>query len=116
MSLQWEAIVVNALDPDALGRWWAAALGWETGLDEDGDLTVVSPSDSAPDLLFATVPESKAGPNRLHLDFRPDDQAAEVQRLPNLGATHTDVGQGEQTWVVLADPEGNEFCVPSARP
>jgi hypothetical protein len=52
-----------------------------------------------------------AVPFELHLDFRPDDRDAEVARLLGLGATRADVGQGEQSWVVLADPEGNEFCV-----
>jgi hypothetical protein len=66
----------------------------------------------APDLLFLRVPEEKSGKNRLHLDLRPVDQAAEVARLESLGARRADVGQGpEVTWVVLADPDGNEFCV-----
>jgi hypothetical protein len=68
-----------------------------------------------PGLLFASVPEPKTGKNRLHLDFRPDDRDAEVDRLLALGATRADVGQGEQSWIVLADPEGNEFCVLSSR-
>ncbi len=58
-----------------------------------------------------TVPDAKAVKNRLHIDLRPDDQAAEVERALSLGARHVDIGQGEQTWVVLADPEGNEFCI-----
>jgi hypothetical protein len=57
------------------------------------------------------VPESKTVKNRLHVDFRPDDQELEVDRLLALGATRVDIGQGERSWVVLADPEGNEFCV-----
>ena len=62
------------------------------------------------------VGEGKSGKNRLHLDFRPEDQASEVERLLSLGATRADVGQdGSATWVVLADPEGNEFCVLSGR-
>jgi hypothetical protein len=65
--------------------------------------------------LFLNVPESKSVKNRLHLDVVPDDQATEVERLLSLGAQRADIGQGEQTWVVLADPEGNEFCVLSAR-
>jgi hypothetical protein len=68
-----------------------------------------------PDLLFIQVPETKPGKNRLHLDLRPEDQAAQVARLEGLGATRTDVGQdGAATWVVMADPEGNEFCLLSA--
>ena len=71
-----------------------------------------SPEDGvSPDLLFVKVPDGKRGKNRLHLDLRPGDQAAEVARLEGLGARRVDIGQGEQTWVVLADPEGNEFCV-----
>ena len=68
-----------------------------------------------PGLLFELVPEPKTGKNRLHLDFRPADQDAEVQRLLGLGATRADIGQGDVSWVVLADPEGNEFCVLSGR-
>jgi hypothetical protein len=71
--------------------------------------------DRMPGLLFVPVPEPKTIKNRLHLDFRPDDRDAEVERLLALGATRADVGQGDQPWVVLADPEGNEFCVLSSR-
>jgi len=71
--------------------------------------------DRLPGLLFVRVREAKSVKNRLHLDFRPDDRDAEVQRLLALGATRADVGQGEQSWVVLTDPEGNEFCVLSSR-
>lgn len=67
---------------------------------------------SAPWLAFVPVPEPKRAKNRLHLDVSADDQEAEVERLITLGATRTDVGQPEQSpWVVMADPEGNEFCV-----
>jgi hypothetical protein len=62
------------------------------------------------------VPEAKTHKNRLHPDFRPDDRDAEVERLLALGARRVDIGQGEQSWVVLADPEGNEFCILSSRP
>lgn len=114
MGLQWEAVVVNSLDPLAIGRWWAEALGWTYTEDADGDVVVTAPG--RPDLYFGRVPDRKQGFNRLHLDFRPDDQAAEVERLLSLGATRADVGQtGEESWVVLADPEGNEFCVLSSR-
>jgi predicted enzyme related to lactoylglutathione lyase len=66
-------------------------------------------------LLFGRVPEPKTLKNRLHLDFRPDDRDAAVARLLDHGATRADVGQGEQSWIVLSDPEGNEFCVLSSR-
>jgi len=68
-----------------------------------------------PGLLFAQVSDPKVNKNRLHLDFRPDDRDAEVERLLALGAKRAPVGQGEQSWVVLADPEGNEFCILSSR-
>jgi hypothetical protein len=102
------------VDPSRLGRWWADALGWEAW-DEPEGFCVAPPRDSGQtELVFLKVPEPKAVKNRLHLDFRPDDQAAEVTRLESLGATRIDVGQQDNpdtSWVVLADPEGNEFCV-----
>ncbi|MFC9554519.1 VOC family protein [Rhodococcus sp. NPDC056960] len=115
MGLQWEAVVVNAVDPTALGRWWADALGWGAVTDSDGDVHIRPEADSHPEILFVAVPDPKQIQNRLHLDFRPDNQDAEVERLLALGARRADVGQGEQSWVVLADPEGNEFCVLSGR-
>ena len=111
MALEWESVVVDAHDPRALGRWWAEALAWVV-VDESPDEIEIRPTpDQLPGLLFGRVPERKATKNRLHLDFRPDDQAAEVERLLALGAVPRDIGQGEQPWEVLADPEGNEFCV-----
>ncbi len=113
--MEWEQVVVDAADPVMLGRWWAEALGWDV-LNGDAEEFEILPAEGrTPGLLFIAVPEAKAGKNRLHLDFRPDDQEAEVARLLALGARHADVGQGQQTWVVLADPEGNEFCVLSSR-
>ena len=116
MTLRWEEVVVDSHSPAELGRWWAQALGWDIA-DEDGDeLELKNPDGSGPALLFIAVPESKSVKNRLHLDFVPDDQDAEVERLIEHGARRVDIGQGKVTWVVLADPEGNEFCVLSARP
>ncbi|MFJ9820883.1 VOC family protein [Streptomyces sp. NPDC101151] len=111
MSLEWEQVIVEAADPVAQGRWWAEALGWVVIHDASDEYEIRPAPDRLPGLLFVPVPEKKTAKNRLHLDFRPDDQAAEVARLLSLGARHADVGQGEQPWVVLADPEGNEFCV-----
>ena len=116
MSLEWEQVVVAAGDPAALGRWWADALGWMV-VNGSADEFEIRPSEhQLPGLLFVPVPEAKESQNRLHLDFRPDDQRAEVDRFIGLGARRVDVGQGPASWVVLADPEGNEFCVLSARP
>lgn len=123
MSIRLQTICVDATDPLALGRWWAELLGWRfVSADEDGELdedecSVVPPAGStedgvAADLLFTPVPGAKAVKNRLHLDLRPDDHAAEVARAEALGARRVDIGQGDdKTWVVLADPEGNEFCI-----
>lgn len=115
MSLEWEQTSVDAHDPVSLGRWWQRALGWVV-VDEGSDVFEIRPtSDRLPGLLFIRVPEDKSVKNRLHLDFRPDDQIREVERLLALGASKIDIGQGEQPWIVLADPEGNEFCVLNAR-
>jgi predicted enzyme related to lactoylglutathione lyase len=116
VSLNWEQIIVDARDAAALGAWWRKALGWVV-VDDDPRWYEIRPAvDRMPGMLFVPVTESKTIKNRLHLDFRPDDQSAEVQRLLALGATTVDIGQGDAGWVVLADPEGNEFCVLSAGP
>ena len=115
MSLEWEQVVVDAAQPAALGRWWANALGWVVTFEADEEYEIRSAPDRLPGLVFVPVRDSKVTKNRLHLDFRPDDQTAEVDRLLALGAHRVDVGQGEQRWVVLADPEGNEFCVLAPR-
>jgi Glyoxalase-like domain len=111
VDLIWEQVVVDAHDPVALGRWWAEALGWVVVGDAADEFEIRPTPDRVPGLLFVPVPEEKAGKNRLHLDFRPVDQTAEVERLLSLGARRADVGQRDVSWVVLADPEGNEFCI-----
>lgn len=114
MGLTFTALCIDARDPQAQGAWWSKVLGWPHEVDEDGDVVLKAPAGAGPDWLFLGVPEQKSIKNRLHLDFRPEDQDAEVQRVLGLGARHVDIGQGEQSWVVLADPEGNEFCILSA--
>jgi hypothetical protein len=119
-------IAIDCHDPVAQAAFWAAALGYHVVRTEQGQVEVGpwerEPPDLAeqvrqapvvPTLVFATVPEAKTVKNRLHLDLRPVDRSpeAEVERLIGLGARRADVGQGEVPWVVLADPEGNEFCV-----
>ncbi|MGW8064167.1 VOC family protein [Streptomyces ziwulingensis] len=111
MTLEWEQVNVDAADPAAIGRWWAEALRWVVVNDAPDEYEIRPEPDRLPGLLFVPVPEGKTVKNRLHLDFRPVDQEAEVARLLELGARRADVGQGEQPWVVLSDPEGNEFCV-----
>ncbi len=123
VSLTFQCTVVDCTDAHRVGAFWAELLGMPLQ-SEPGSPVAECWLDFGPegrDLLFLNVPEAKTIKNRLHLDLRPDDQEAEVQRALNLGATHADIGQGEQTWVVLADPEGNEFCIlralrPRSRP
>ena len=116
MSLVWEQMIIDARDPVALGRWWREALGWVVVNDAPDEFEIRPTADRLPGLVFLPVEEPKTIKNRLHLDFRPDDQELEVERLIELGATPADVGQGTQSWVVLADPEGNEFCVLASGP
>lgn len=113
MSVRFTEICIDAADIHALGQWWADALGWPAEVTADGDVQLLPP-DGGPAWLFLAVPEGKTVKNRIHFDFTPDDQQAEVDRFLALGARHVDVGQGDESWVVLADPEGNEFCVLAA--
>ena len=117
MSLRIQCVCVDAHDPSDTARFWEAALGWRRTYDTDDEVVLEPPEGSredgvVPDLLFLRVPEGKTVKNRLHLDLRPQDQAAEVARLEGLGARRVSVGQGDDVrWVVMADVEGNEFCV-----
>src|SRR5262245_17008972 len=112
MSLRLWTIDVDAKDPHLLGHWWADVLHWKIFFEGDDEVVITTPDERFPGIVFLQVPEGKQGKNRLHLDFAPDDRDAEVDRLVRLGARRVDVGQsGEENWVVLADPEGNEFCV-----
>ncbi len=111
VSLTFDEICIDAHDASALGAWWSKVLGWPSDVDDDGDVVLHAPPGAGPNWLFIAVPDDKVVKNRIHLDFRPDDQQAEVDRVIGLGARHVDIGQGEQSWVVLADPEGNEFCI-----
>ena len=119
-------IVVDCRDPVAQAAFWAAVLGYHVVRTAHGQVEIAAwPQEPAdlpeqvrqapvvPALVFVTVPEGKTVKNRLHLDVRPADGSieAEVARLVALGARRADVGQGSQPWAVLADPEGNEFCV-----
>ena len=117
-------LVIDAAEPGRLARFWAAALGWEDGAEESGEVDVWPPGFSYPGpaalpLVFVPVSEAKTGKNRVHLDLATESaahQAAEVERLLALGAAPADISQGDVPWTVLADPEGNEFCVLDPRP
>ena len=131
MALRWYSTVIDCRDVAAQATWWAAALGWKP-VYESPDEVVLVPGwvdeqviadtpfhRTPPGLVFVQVAADKAVKNRLHLDLAPhtsDDRDAEVARLLEMGATRVDVGQSpDATWDVLADPEGNEFCVLSSR-
>jgi hypothetical protein len=108
---------IDCHDPDIVACFWETALGWRRTHDAADQIVLEPPAGSiedgvVPDLLFLRVPDPTPGKNRLHLDLRPKDQEHEVQRLIALGARPASVGQpSDVSWVVLADPEGNEFCV-----
>jgi hypothetical protein len=105
-------IVIDCADPQTLAAFWAEALGYRAvGFGEPYFLLL--PANRAhPPVILQRVPEPKQGKVRIHFDLRVDDVEAEVQRLEVLGARRIDVGQADDvTWVPMADPEGNEFCV-----
>lgn len=116
MASEFTELTIDCENPERLARFWAEVLGYSVTEAETGTVEISGPS--RPSLVFAEVPESKTKKNRLHIDVNPvdRDRDAEVSRLLSLGATHTDVGQKKDApWVVLADPEGNEFCVLGSR-
>jgi Glyoxalase-like domain len=114
MTSRIAAISLDAVDPHTTAEFWCAALGWEI-LESDAALVTIGPPDGSwPTIDVARVPEAKRVKNRLHFDLRADgsSQSDELRRLLDLGARRIDLGQGsDATWMVLADPEGNEFCL-----
>jgi len=130
MTLRWYSVIVDSVDVHAQADWWAETLGWQKVFEADDEVVIVPPhavakadetplDEQGPGLVFVPVPEGKTVKNRLHIDLAPgpdDDQQADVEALVARGAALADVGQGpDVTWVVLTDPEGNEFCVLSPR-
>jgi Glyoxalase-like domain len=112
-------IVVDARVPATLARWWADVLGW-VATDEERGFSWISPNggySERPYIVFNQVSEAKSVKNRLHIDVSPSgvDAAQELDRLLGLGAVKVAIGQESVPWVVLADPEGNEFCLLSRR-
>mgnify|MGYP001238892677 CR=1 FL=1 len=131
MALRWYTVVVDSHDPKALGRWWAETLDFFIVYESSDELAII-PKWMSPDpkvdldsfiragqgMVFVPVPEGKTVKNRLHIDLAPhtsQDRDAEIATLIERGATRVDVGQGDVGWTVLADPEGNEFCVLGSR-
>ncbi len=118
MACRLSEIVVDSRDPEGLAAWWSEVLGYRVlGRDDDGAVEIGPEAGfggAAPTLVFAPVADPSLQKSRLHLDVNATDrdQDAELQRLLGLGATRADVGQtGEESWYVLADPEGNPFCL-----
>ena len=131
MTLRWYTVVIDCHDVAAQARWWAEALDYVIVHEADDEVTII-PTEMSENpvaawdwgrqpqgLVFVPVSEHKQVKNRLHLDLAPhtsQDRDAEIARLIALGASRVDVGQApDATWTVLADPEGNEFCVLSSR-
>ena len=114
MTSRIAAIAIDAVRPRVVADFWCGVLDW-TVIGEDDGVLSIGPSDGAwPTIDVCPVQDCKTVKNRLHLDLRADgtSTAGELQRLLDLGARRADVGQGvDATWVVLADPEGNEFCL-----
>ena len=135
MSLRWYSLVIDCHDIAAQARWWASVLDWQIIYEADDEVVIVpkhvteesllsTPWEQVgPGLVFVPVPEGKTVKNRMHIDLAPhldDDQGVMVESLIARGAVRVDVGQSLEksdvaTWVVLADPEGNEFCILSPR-
>ncbi|MEV6966973.1 VOC family protein [Hamadaea sp. NPDC051192] len=112
------AVVVHCANPPALARFWGEAMDWTVHEVTDDFARLRSAMGVGPYLEFIRTQGPEAVGNRMHLDLAPypdDDQAGEVARLQAIGATFADVGQGDVVWNVLADPEGNQFCVLTAR-
>lgn len=122
MTSRFTELNIDAHDPRTVADFWCEVLGYRVIDEKDEYVEIASWEIDAdairarvmpPTLVFVPVPEGKAVKNRLHIDVSPIDrsQEDEVERLIALGARRVDIGQGDVTWVVLADPEGNEFCV-----
>jgi catechol 2,3-dioxygenase-like lactoylglutathione lyase family enzyme len=117
MACRFSELVIDCRDPEALAAFWAAVLDYRVLSREDGDVEIGPEAGfggPAPTLVFGRVPDPTPGKRRLHIDLNATDrdQDAELERLLSFGATPADVGQtGEEGWHVLADPEGNEFCL-----
>jgi predicted enzyme related to lactoylglutathione lyase len=114
MPLRLHHIVIDTYDLPRLARFWTQALGWRVLSERDQEI-VIGPDVTAPvGICFMPVTDVKTVKNRVHLDLTTSaaDRDAEIGRLLALGASRVDIGQtGQESWIVLADPEGNEFCV-----
>ncbi|HSN02013.1 MAG TPA: VOC family protein [Acidimicrobiales bacterium] len=108
------ALCIDAKDPPRLARFWSVVLGWETVVEYDGNVGLIPSDDTGFRITFQRSDEEKVTRNQMHFDLTSrssDDQQRMVEEALHLGAHHLDIGQGDVEHVVLADPEGNEFCV-----
>ncbi len=118
-NLRIQCLTIDCKNPRALAEFWAKVLGWEVTHENVNESYLersvngeISPD--YPDILFLRTNDEKVIKNRLHLDLRPNNQEKEVNRVLSLGAKKIEIGQSSDsstTWVVMADPEGNEFCI-----
>jgi catechol 2,3-dioxygenase-like lactoylglutathione lyase family enzyme len=119
MACRITELVLDARDPEALARWWCAVLDYRVvGREDDGSVEIGPPDGTPPTIVIGAGAGPKREKLRLHIDVSPTDrdQAAELERLLELGARPADIGQtGTESWHVLADPEGNEFCLLRSR-
>jgi Glyoxalase-like domain len=114
MACKFSELVIDSVHPERIARWWANVLDYRITEADDEQVEISGPPGAGPTLVFVRVPETKSVKNRLHIDVSPTDREkeAELERLLELGAERVDVGQGDDAgWVVLRDPEGNEFCL-----
>jgi hypothetical protein len=119
MSVAVNSLTVDCRDPKALAEFWTTALGWLVIAQDEEGVMIAPFQDRHPGVFpvyFQVNPDDKVVKNRWHFDLAPNDQDAEVARLEALGARRTDIGQGDVSWVVMADIEGNEFCVLTSLP
>ncbi|MBB5956072.1 catechol-2,3-dioxygenase [Saccharothrix tamanrassetensis] len=117
MACRLTELVLDCADPEGLARFWCAVLDYqELGREDDGSVEIGRPGEY-PTIVLGPVDEPKRQKLRLHIDVNPTDrdQDAELERLLSLGATLVDIGQGDVSWHVLTDPEGNEFCLLRSR-
>jgi hypothetical protein len=112
MHLSVFTITVESTSPDEFSQFCLQLLDYSIEPNFTSSVQIGDPTGAGPSLLFAPTKREKAGKNRIHLDLRPDDQPAAAERAIDPGARHISVGQSaDASWVVLADPEGNEFCI-----
>jgi predicted enzyme related to lactoylglutathione lyase len=119
MTLHINSLTIDCRDPRRLAKFWTDALAWQVISESDEGVLIAPFQEPHPGvfpLYFQANPDDKVVKNRWHFDFAPTDQDGEVARLEALGARRADIGQGDVTWVVMADIEGNEFCVLSSLP